>query len=92
MKSTITEDFRVRFAELPEAIQKQARAAYRIFRDNPSYPGLRFHKVTVSRTRRVLYSVSIGIHYRALAQDRDGTLEWFWIGHHSVYDKLLEGR
>jgi len=48
VKSTITEDFRQRFAELPEPIQKQARAAYRLFQANLSYPGLRFHKVTVS--------------------------------------------
>ncbi len=92
MKSTITEDFRHRFAELPEPIQKQARAAYRLFQADSSYPGLRFHKATVKRTGRELYSVSIGIHYRALAQDRNGTLEWFWIGHHAVYDILLEGR
>lgn len=92
MKSTITEDFRARFAELPQPIQKQARAAYRLFQDDPSYPGLRFHKVIVSGTGKELYSVSIGIHYRALAQSRGGTLEWFWIGHHSVYDRLLAGR
>lgn len=58
---------------------------------NPHYPGLRYHKVTVKRSGKTLHSVSIGIHYRALAQERNGTLEWFWIGHHSVYDKLLEG-
>lgn len=92
MKSTITEDFRDRFAHLPKTIQEQAREAYRTFKVNPSYPGLRFHKVTVKRTGRELSSVSIGIHYRALAQERNGALEWFWIGHHAVYDKLLEGR
>lgn len=92
MKSKITEDFRTLFAGLPTAIQKQARAAYQLFKENPSHPGLRFHKVTVGKSGRELYSVSIGIHYRALAQDRGGALEWFWIGHHSVYDKLLAGR
>jgi hypothetical protein len=77
---------------IPSAIQQQARAAYRVFETNPQYPGLRFHTVTVKRTKKTLYSVSIGIHYRALAQEKDGGLAWFWIGHHSVYDKLLEGR
>lgn len=92
MKSTITEDFRALFDELPAGIQKQARTAYQRFKENPSYPGLRFHKVTLGGSGKELYSASIGIHYRALAQDRGGTLEWFWIGHHSVYDKLLAGR
>jgi len=36
--------------------------------------------------------VSTGIHYRAPAQEKGGALEWFWIGHHTVYDKLSEGR
>ncbi len=62
MKSVITEDFRRRFAELPVAIQQQARAAYRIFRVNPGYPGLRFHTVTVKRSGKTFHSVSIGIH------------------------------
>ncbi|MGH2514256.1 MAG: hypothetical protein ACRDHP_01235 [Ktedonobacterales bacterium] len=39
-----------------------------------------------------MHSVSIGIHYRALAQEKNGALEWFWIGHHTVYDALLAGR
>jgi hypothetical protein len=68
------------------------RAAYHIFKVNPAYPGLRFHKVTVKRSGKELWSVSIGIHYRALAPERGGVLQWFWIGHHTVYDKLLEGR
>ncbi len=46
----------------------------------------------VKRSGKELYSVSIGIHYRALAQEKNGVLEWFWIGHHAVYDRLLEGR
>lgn len=92
MKSIITKDFRDRFDLLPLAIQRQARAAYRVFKANPSHPGLRFHRVTIKGSNKTLHSVSIGIHYRALAQERDGVLEWFWIGHHAVYDKLLEGR
>lgn len=92
MRSVVTQDFRERLAQLPAAIQQQACAAYRVFKVNPTHPGLRFHKVTVKRSGRTLWSVSIGIHYRALAQEKDGVLEWFWIGHHTVYDKLLEGR
>jgi len=92
MKSKLTKDFLDRFAKLPATIQEQAREAYRTFKDNPSHPGLRLHKVSVKKSNKTLYSISIGLHYRALAQENGGILEWFWIGHHSVYDKILEGR
>jgi len=92
MNSVITADFRARFGQLPPNIQQQARDAYKIFKLNPSHPGLRYHQVTIKKNKRVLQSVSIGIHYRALAQEKSGLLEWFWIGHHSVYDKILAGR
>ena len=91
MKSQTTPAFRRRLAELPPDIQAQARDAYQQFQQrDPHYPGLRFHQVT--RGRDVLYSVSVGLHYRALATLESGILVWFWIGHHSVYDKILSGR
>ncbi len=34
-------------------------------------------------------SARVGLHYRALARDRDDGLVWFWIGHHSRYDQLI---
>lgn len=80
------------FRDLPRDIQLQARDAYRTFQANPGYPGLRYHMVNVKKGGRALHSVSIGIHYRALAQEKNGVLEWFWIGHHTVYDKILTGR
>lgn len=90
MKSHVTATFRKRFAELPLAIQTQALLDYRTFQEDPSYPCLHFHQV--SRSKDTLYSAYIGIHYRALAREKDGELYWFWIGHHTVYDAILAGR
>lgn len=90
MKSHTTPAFRRRLAELPPHIQAQARVAYRQFLSDPSYPGLRFHPVV--RGNDTLYSVSVGIHYRALSTLEHGELYWFWIGHHAVYDKILAGQ
>ena len=90
MKSHVTATFRKRFAELPSDIKTQARADYRVFQRDPNYPGLHFH--SVRQGKDTLYSVYIGIHYRALARERDGELYWFWIGHHTVYDTILAGR
>lgn len=36
MKSKRTRQFHVLFAELPEQVQRQANAAYQLFRENPS--------------------------------------------------------
>ncbi|MBF6589999.1 MAG: hypothetical protein IVW57_05635 [Ktedonobacterales bacterium] len=90
MMSHITATFRRRFANLPPEIQAQARADYRLFQSDPNYPGLHFHPVT--QGKETLYSVYIGIHYRALARERNGDLYWFWIGYHTVYDAILAGR
>ncbi|WP_293352768.1 MULTISPECIES: hypothetical protein [unclassified Microcoleus] len=45
MKSRTTVQFRQMFAELPEQIQDQTRKAYRQFKQDPTYPSLRFKKV-----------------------------------------------
>lgn len=40
--------------------------------------------------RTPLYSVRIGISYRALGlREDDDLIVWIWIGSHTDYDKLL---
>jgi hypothetical protein len=61
--------------------------AYRLFRDDPAHPSLHFKQVHPTRE---IYSVRVGLGYRALAV-RDGeVLLWFWIGTHAEYDQLLQ--
>jgi hypothetical protein len=68
-------------------VQDQARLAYRLFRDNPEHPSLRFKPVHPTRP---IYSARVGLGYRALAV-RDGeAVIWFWIGSHADYDHLLK--
>ena len=68
-------------------MQDQARLAYRLFRDNPEHPSLRFKPV---HSTRPIYSARVGLGYRALAV-RDGeAVVWFWIGSHADYDQLLK--
>lgn len=45
MKSRITAQFRQGFADLPGQVQEQTREAYRLFKQDPSHPSLRFKKV-----------------------------------------------
>lgn len=94
MKSRTTAEFRKLFANLPEQIQEQTRAAYRQFKaayrqfkEDPNYPSLRFKKV---HPELPIYSVRIGRNYRAVGQLDGDTVIWFWIGSHADYNSLLE--
>jgi len=83
--SHLDPDFRKAFAQLPEAVRAQARVAYRLFQKNPYHPSLQFKSIAPS-----IYSVRIGIHYRALGtRVREDVIVWFWIGSHGEYDRLI---
>ena len=86
MKSSTTTEFRKLFADLPEQVQQQTRAAYRQFKENPSHPSLRFKKVHPDLP---IYSARISKNYRAVGQLDGDTVIWFWVGSHAEYDKLL---
>lgn len=87
MKSRTTTEFRKLFADLPEQVQKQTRAAYRQFKEDPSYPSLRFKKV---HSELPIYSARISRNYRVVGQLDGDTVIWFWVGSHADYDRLLE--
>ena len=86
MNSRTTDRFRRALGRLPGPIQARARRAYRLFLSDPSHSSLRFKLV---HEKRPIYSVRIGLGYRALGvRDRDEII-WFWIGSHADYDLLL---
>ena len=86
MNSRTSGRFRLAFRRLPDAVQERAHAAYGLFRRDPSHPSLHFKLVHPDRP---IYSVRIGLAYRALGV-RDGEeIVWFWIGSHADYDRLL---
>ncbi len=74
MNSRTTTGFRDLMAELPHHVREQARDAYRLFRQNPSHPGLRFKKVYANPA---LYSVRVGIGYRAVGVLAGDTVAWY---------------
>lgn len=87
MNSRVTEDFLACFAALPDPIKAQARKAYRLWRQNPSHPSVRFKRV---HPREPIYSARVGIGWRVLGLVEDNTISWFWIGSHAEYDKLIK--
>lgn len=87
MKSKRTKQFRDLLHRLPDDIKRQAYSAYRLFKREPHHPSLQFKRVS---QRKPLYSVRIGISYRALGlREEDDLIVWIWIGSHADYDKLL---
>ena len=86
MKSRTVRSFREGFKKLPQNVRDQAREAYRRFQQNPSHPGLEFKLI---RPKKRIYSVRIGIHYRALGVLDEDEIVWFWIGTHAEYDNVI---
>ncbi len=87
MKSILTDDFIVAFRALPSSVQEQARKSYRLWRINPTHPSLHFKRV---HPREPLYSVRVGLGWRALGLRDEDTIAWIWIGSHSDYDRLIK--
>ena len=87
MKSQTTEKFRLLLAAATPARQARIRSAYRIWRDNPAHPSLRFKKV---HTRVPIYSVRVDLDRRAMGILEDGTMVWSWVGPHREYEAMLK--
>ena len=87
MKSRVTEDFMACFASLPESIRDLARKCYRLWRDNPSHPGLHFKRI---HNREAMYSIRVSKDHRALGLLDGDMMTWFWIGKHAEYDQLIK--
>ena len=87
MNSVATADFWACYEALPDSVKRSARAAYRLWRDNPLHPGLHFKPIAAAG--EALYSVRIGLHWRALGTRDGDDMIWFWIGSHADYDRMV---
>jgi hypothetical protein len=87
MNSRLTDEFIELFAKLPKSVQERARKNYRLWRADPAHPGLHFKRI---HGLEAMYSVRVGIGWRAAELVEGDTIYWFWIGSHGDYDKLLK--
>jgi hypothetical protein len=74
------------YEQLPGDIRRLADKSYDLLKRDPRHPSLHFKKVGN------LWSVRVGIHYRAVAVEDGSDLVWFWIGRHDYYDQLVGKR
>lgn len=86
MKSETTDKFRTAMSRLPDEVQQRARKAYKLWKENSNHPGLHFKQV---HTTEPIYSVRIGLSYRALGIKQNDTMIWFWIDSHEEYNNLV---
>ncbi|MDD9908097.1 MAG: hypothetical protein OXR62_00230 [Ahrensia sp.] len=83
MMHRATASFWRKFDQLPDAVQSVARKNFELLKRNPSHPSLRFKPISQ------VWSVRVGLGYRALALKRDDAYYWFWVGSHADYDRLI---
>lgn len=86
MKSHTEARFWKFYDRLPEEVRRHADEAYKLWKDNPYHPSLRFKRVD---PQEPIYSVRVGRDYRTLGWLEGDTITWFWIGDHDEYDRLL---
>jgi hypothetical protein len=87
VNSELTPEFVACFKRLPTRIKSQARKNYRIWKADHQHPGADFKRVG---KKSPIYSVRVGIGWRALGLKQGQTMLWFWIGPHGEYDRLLK--
>ena len=88
MRSATLPSFWEAYRALDEDTRQSARKAYRLRRENPAHPSLRFK--CVHRDGGV-WSVRITRGCRALGVLDGDMVTWFWIGGHDEYERLLTG-
>jgi hypothetical protein len=85
--SYLHESFLAYFGALPDSVKAQARKSYRLWKVNPAHPSLHFKRVHPTEP---LYSVRVGLGWRALGLRDADQITWFWIGSHTDYDRLIK--
>ena len=83
MNYTAASRFWVLYEALPKEVRDIADKNFQLLKADPRHPSLHFKRIGV------VWSVRVGERYRALGHDVPGGIQWFWIGSHADYDKIV---
>jgi hypothetical protein len=83
LKHYATVEFWTAYRSLPVEARELADKNFELLQSNPNHPSLHFKVVGRFRSARV------GLRYRALGVEVADGVNWFWIGTHAEYDRLL---
>ena len=84
MSHKTTADFWELYNQLPLPVRRTADKNYELLKADLRHPSLHFKEVHAG-----MWSVRVGVGYRALATFEDGIYNWFWIGSHAEYNRLI---
>jgi hypothetical protein len=71
------------YQALPKEVRELADKNFELLKVDPRHPSLHIKRIGL------VWSVRVGGHYRALGHDVPDGVQWFWIGSHADYDKLI---
>ena len=77
-------DFWFHYRRLPPKVRVLADKNFELLKADARHGSLHLKKIAAD-----VYSVRVGLEYRALAFDRGTHLTWFWIGPHDEYERLI---
>ena len=86
MKSKLEDDFVACLRRLPDDVRQTGRKNYRLWLDDPRHPSLALKQIGATG----VWSVRVGIGWRALGLVEGDTITRFWIGSHSDYDTRVK--
>ena len=76
--------FKPFYDALPPSVRDLADKSFALLKQDPKHPSLHFKRI-----KDDLWSVRVGRSYRALASEGKDGFQWFWIGSHADYDRLV---
>jgi len=71
------------YEALPSGVRTVADKNFELLKTDPRHASLHFKRIGK------IWSVRVGDRYRALGHDVPDGIQWFWIGSHAEYDKLI---
>ena len=83
MNHTATSRFWMLYEALPKGVRENADKCFQLLKADPRHPSLHFKRIGV------VWSARVGDRFRALGHDVPDGIQWFWIGFHADYDKIV---
>jgi len=82
LKHLTSSDFWKLYRKLPKEVRQLADKNYELLKADPRQPSLQLKRLDE------MWSVRVGLHYRAIGIDAPGGIQWIWIGSHADYDEF----
>lgn len=85
MRHVKSKRFQKHYDALKPATKALANKNFALLRLNSKHPSLHFKRIKPG-----LWSVRVGLDYRALAVEGKDRFQWVWIGPHDEYTALIK--